>query len=347
MNVWTVSIASICLLTLVTAGPAHGQNSGNHAVAEQLFKQGIELMKQGKFADACPKLEASHKADPTPGARLNLARCYENIGRLASAWSHYRAVVELDTRSGRQDRAAFAQGRADALEPTIPRLLIEVPKSARVPGLTVTRNEEPVDAALFGVAIYVDAGTHTIVASAPGHASMTREVELAAEQTVTVEIPDLDPKAPSTDPAPTRSPSANDRASGSPLPVNGDSVTVPRSSAKTRRTLGLLLTSAGLAVGASALGLSWSAKSSWEQAFDDGSCERATLLCNAEGQARTDTAVSRANIATILGAAGGALAITGAVLYFTGRTRDAPQRSVHVAPAAGLRQIGIWVNGRF
>ena len=57
------------------------------AAAQALFDQGRDLMRQNKHAEACPKLAESNRLDPAIGTLFHLADCYEQSGRVASAWA--------------------------------------------------------------------------------------------------------------------------------------------------------------------------------------------------------------------------------------------------------------------
>jgi uncharacterized protein HemY len=86
-------VASIIVVSLL-AGRAQAQSADSSALAEQLFNQARDLVKANKWAEACPKFEASLRYDPVLGTRLNLANCYEHVGKLASAWGLYRESMD-------------------------------------------------------------------------------------------------------------------------------------------------------------------------------------------------------------------------------------------------------------
>jgi tetratricopeptide (TPR) repeat protein len=133
-----ISIASIGLSFLVTL-PVAAQER-DPATAQALFDQGRALMKAKNYAEACPKLAESQRLDPGIGTQFHLADCYENQGKLASAWATFLEVASLAAASNQPDREKAAKNRAARLESRLPRLTIVVPAASRVPGLQVTRD---------------------------------------------------------------------------------------------------------------------------------------------------------------------------------------------------------------
>ena len=103
------------LVMAIVAGQAHAQapQGSSSALAEQLFNQARDLVKANKWAEACPKFEASLRYDPVLGTRLNLATCYEHIGKLAKAWGLYRESIDAAKKAGDTKRADYAQKQAD------------------------------------------------------------------------------------------------------------------------------------------------------------------------------------------------------------------------------------------
>ena len=83
--------------------------------AETLFVEGRQLFAQGDFAKACPKFEESNRLQPAVGTLLNLALCAEKAGNKAQACAHYAEVARLTQQSGQQERAKFAQDKAQSL----------------------------------------------------------------------------------------------------------------------------------------------------------------------------------------------------------------------------------------
>jgi tetratricopeptide (TPR) repeat protein len=78
-----------------TAAPTTTTSStSNAAAAEALFQEARKAMSEGKYADACPKLEESQRLDPADGTLLNLATCYEHLGDTAKACTTFAAALK-------------------------------------------------------------------------------------------------------------------------------------------------------------------------------------------------------------------------------------------------------------
>jgi hypothetical protein len=178
------------MVVSLLAGSAQAQSADSSALAEQLFNQARDLVKANKWAEACPKFEASLRYDPVLGTRLNLATCYEHIGKLASAWGLYRESMEAAKKAGDTKRADYAQKQATALEPRLPKLAIAAPANTPA-GFVVKRDGTPIDAGELGVALYVDPGTHEVTASADGFEPFSVTVNLVEGKTETLTIPAL------------------------------------------------------------------------------------------------------------------------------------------------------------
>jgi hypothetical protein len=201
------SILALLTALALYARPLAAQSQTGVALAETLYQQARDLMSEGRYAEACPKLEESHRLDPATGTLLNLASCHENQGRLATAWFEYLDAVTMARRDGRPDRVAFAQGRLAELEPKLSRLTLVVPERANHEGLELELDGTRIGSAARGVPTPVDPGVHLVEARAPGRQPFKTTIEIGSDvEQRTFTLPELAPLSPPppVNPAPPR-----------------------------------------------------------------------------------------------------------------------------------------------
>jgi hypothetical protein len=193
----------------LVAGAAAAQSSGAEvALAEMLYRQGRQLMADGKTSEACPKFAESYRLDAATGTLLNLAACHEAEKKLATAWLEYTEAVTLARRDRREDRIRFAEDRLAAIEPKLSRLTVVVPPASEVAELEVEVDHVSVRRAAWSVPAPVDPGKHTIEARAKGRTAWSKQVTVEQEATnITVTIPllDAEPLAVAAPPPPVES----------------------------------------------------------------------------------------------------------------------------------------------
>jgi len=165
--------------------------------AEQLFRDGRQLLKDGQRDEACERFQRSQDLEPKVGTLLNLADCREKQGRVATAWDDFLQAKALAVRQ-KDDRAIEAAKRAAALELRLPYLTVELAEPRRVPGIVVSRNGVAVAPAALNTGVPLDPGSYAVEARAPGYAPWSTRIELAEGARAVVSIPALasDPSAP-------------------------------------------------------------------------------------------------------------------------------------------------------
>jgi hypothetical protein len=336
--------ALLAALGLFAAEPAHAQDG--KAAAEALFESGVQLMKAGRFAEACPKLETSQRVDPGVGTLLYLAECYERLGRTASAWATFREAESLARASNQADRARTAQARAQKLEPELSYLTVSLAPEARVEGLVVRRAGSVVLPDLYGVAAPVDPGVVEIDAGAPGHRRYSTQVKVGPRAKEVVTVPKLEPD-PNAEPPPTAS-----ATPGTPAPMIPGPAASPPASPRTDATaepppnrtaayvvggIGIV----GIGVG-SYFGFRAISKNSDAEAF----CNTRNVCNDQQGLDLTKDAKDAALISNIGFAVGGAALATGLVLYFMAPS-GGETAALRVAPTVAKNGAGLSVGGAF
>lgn len=332
------SLAPVCALLLQVA-LARAQN--DKAAAEALFDEGVRLMKQNDFSEACPKLEESERIDPAVGTLLYLGECYERVGKTASSWATFREAASLANNSNQAERARVAGGRARELEPKLSRLSIDLtPDAARISGVVVKRSGQRVEPSLYGTALPVDPGEYSVEVTAPGYETWTAPIMVeAGGVSVSVRVPGLMkvPEAPVTPPPTAKtSVSADQGPAPAPLPPP----------AKHRRTTGQTLGLVVGGVGVTVLGLGTYfgvraiGKNSDAEAFCSGNNR-----CTQSGIDLTDEAKKYASAANIAFALGGGLVALGGVIFLSTGASDSDR--VALVPLLGPNTAAASISGSF
>lgn len=186
--------ASIALAVLALAPAARSEPRAS-ALAQVLFEEGVALMGEGHFAEACPKLAESQRLDPGGGTSLNLASCLERLGQLASSYATYSEALSAAIRDGRKEREAIARERLASLQGLMSRLELRVPsdtKGADTKGVVVTLDGTRLGASAWGSSLPIDPGSHTVVVAAEGRAPFERTFDVTGNgQRVVLDVPAL------------------------------------------------------------------------------------------------------------------------------------------------------------
>jgi tetratricopeptide (TPR) repeat protein len=316
------------------ARPAFADPSAaDKAAAETLFVDARKLLAAGKFAEACKAFAESQRLDPGVGTLLNLGRCYEKLGRTASAWSTYREAAAAARAANQGAREKNARLAADALEPKLPKLTIVVTNAETNPRLEVRRDGAVVPASMWGMSVAIDPGEHLFEASAPGSKAWRTQIVAEAGKPVTVIVPALqpDPSAARAGAAAAKAPEASKAAAANP---RAPEPPPPSTGLGGQKIAALVVGGAGL-IGAAVggfLAVRANAK------YDAADCD-ASNTCSEQGLADRNVAFTQARNATYA-TTGGLIALaTGVVLWVTAPSKP----STDAAGDPGLRRR-LWVS---
>ena len=310
-----LAVATSLVVATLASGAAQAQ-AEDQAAARALFSEGRRLIKQGDYDKACPKLEAASKLYPGSGVLLNLANCFEHTNHLASAWAVFGEAASIAQRAGRADDEAEAKRRQAALEPRHQRITIHV--ATDLPTLVVRRDDKPIDRGAWDTALPVDAGSHVITAEATGRLPWRAVVAVTQPgETLRVEVPELTPAPPLALPVPPppepEKPAPVPATEAAPIRVPAETPSPAVATARPgywtgRRIAGVTTFGAGVVgVGVGGI-LGLVAKSEFTTAVGErGAAQRAD----------SSSAVNEGNTATVVMAVGGAVAVTGFVLWLT------------------------------
>lgn len=297
--------------------------------ADTLFKQGKKLMGEKKYSEACEAFEKSQALDPGIGTQLNIAKCFEDWGKLARALKAYRAAEKMAT-DAHDPRADKIQGLITELEPQVPHLTIHTPKGAKTDAITI----DGAPAGDLSEPITLDPGPHTIVyPTADGHKkTKVVPVERGGSSDVTLDLPTsavvVDHTPPP--PPPPAPPPATDPGHGYKLAAYG-------------------VGGAGIvAIGVSGY-LALSARSTYNDALT-AHCGGMTNNCDATGLKATHDARHQANIATVVFSVGLAAVGGGVALYLLAPKHHAEkpdESALYLVPSFDANGGGLVLGGGF
>jgi hypothetical protein len=325
------TLSTSCAIAISLVGLSAHADGTDHDKAVAAFAQARKLVDAGDCATAINKLLESISLEPSVGARLTLADCYEPVNPL-QAWVQVEEAARVAAQK-HDVRADLADKRAVALAAKLPSIQIVVPASQEIPGLEVRIDGVPIDTFFYNRGpVATKPGPHIVEASAgPKKWSQSVDAEVGKPVSVTVDLQEAAPE----NPVPAVTP-----ATPPPPPVPA-----PKAGGK-RRTLGIAFGAVGLAglgVGVAA-GISAATKTSNLKTNCQGSlspCRAPTNSLNSEKASAT----TASTVSTLGFMVGGVALATGIVLYLT-----APKSSrevVAITPllvrdGPGAAVVGSW-----
>jgi hypothetical protein len=319
--------AAVIVVGLAVLGGARPAGADR---ADQLFKKGKKLLAEKRYAEACAAFEDSDRTDPGIGAKLNVAKCYEEWGKLATAWRWY-SDAERMAKAGNDDRAPKIHALIAELDTNVPRLTLRVAPDANTSGLVVRLDGAELDVHALGIERRLDPGPHQ-VEYVIGGTKKNRMVPVERGGSAELDL-ELPRRGSSTTSAPAIGPA------GSPAPDDPG---------RTRRLAGLGAAGAGGLAIAIAGVVTLRAHSDYQHALS-AHCRGAPTMCDAIGQAGAQSARHRANIATVFTIGGMAAVAGGLVLYLT-TPRPTPhgaEHALYLAPSIGGDSGGLVLGGAF
>lgn len=280
-------------------GSTATSQTDRRALAEMLFFTARGLMDAGRYPEACAKLTESYRLDPAAGTLLNLAVCNEKIGRIASAWGEFHDSISEARRANRPDREQLATDHLKVIEPELPFLTIKVPAELRaIPGLEISRNGVPLQAAAWDTDLPVDPGRVEVIERAPGYKPKMLYVAVANKEHASLTAEPLE-LAPIVRPPP-------------PFWT-------------TKREIGAVLFGVGLV--AAGVGTYFGIQAINDKKSSDSGCQNdlaGVQRCTPQAVNSMNSAITEAWVADFTIGAGAAAGLVGAVLFATGGAKESP-----------------------
>ncbi len=282
----------------------------DNAKADQLFKEALALRTVNPI-QACAKFAEALTYNPQAiGTHLNVAKCDEDQGRIASAAEKYAEIIDRAREQKLDDFRKEAETRLDGLKDEVPHVTISFVDGAPE-GVKVVIDDRVIK--LDGkTRIAIDPGERKIVVTAPGRVNHVTTIVIARKDDKSIELPAL-----------------------------------ALASANTRRTIGKITVLSGGVLLATSVAVALVARGRYNDAKDRCPADaEGTLVCSdADDLSALDSAKTLGNVGTVLGIVGLASAAVGGVLWWRSPTER--RAGVTRVEVFGGNATGVALHGRF
>lgn len=170
-------------LSVLTTSGALAQDDAARERARAEFARGVERYEAGDHQGALEAFQEAYRLAPHPSVRVNMANCYEELGRPLEAMFHFeRFLAEAENARPAQRREVEA-----ALQRLRGRVG-EVSVRVQPEGALVTIDDNEPRRAPLAEPIRMTPGNHTIEVSMEGYATVRREFIVEAGQPANVAV---------------------------------------------------------------------------------------------------------------------------------------------------------------
>jgi hypothetical protein len=221
----------VLVLTLVGATPtALAQDEDTRARAREQFGLGVQRYEAQDYTAALQAFQEAYRLAPHPMVRVNMANCYENLGRPLEALAHFERFLVEATSATRQQRRE--------VETAIRRLqgqIGELQLSIAPDGALVTIDSSETRRAPLLEPVRLAAGTHRLEVRLEGYRTQHRELQVIGGRSERIVIQlergaDEPPRVAATTtarPTPAASTTTEPRPATEPLPTEPRPATEP------------------------------------------------------------------------------------------------------------------------
>lgn len=228
----------VLVLTLVGATPtALAQDEDTRARAREQFGLGVQRYEAQDYPAALQAFQEAYRLAPHPMVRVNMANCYENLGRPLEALAHFERFLVEATSATRQQRRE--------VETAIRRLqgqIGELQLSIAPDGALVTIDSSETRRAPLLEPVRLAAGTHRLEVRLEGYRTQHRELQVVGGRSERIVIQlergaDEPPRVAATTARPTPAASTTEpRPATEPLPTEPQPTAAPASTGAPEET---------------------------------------------------------------------------------------------------------------
>ena len=187
---WVALLGSVPWAISAEARPAPSASPEDRAVA--LFGEGQKLYDQGDYSNALDRFrQVDTIMKGSPNARLYMARCWRELGRLPEAFELMTETVAASNEKAKTDSSYLrtrdaAAAEREAIVPKIGRLVVAATDAPD--GLEVKVGKRKLEPADIGRELAFEPGEAVVTAEAPGHQPFRRAMQLLAGTLQTVAV---------------------------------------------------------------------------------------------------------------------------------------------------------------
>jgi len=159
-----------------------GDDAADRALAKQHFEAGVAAYEGQRYADALSQFQEAYRIKPHPVVRVNMANCYDRLGKPVPAIFHFEKFLEESDPNASQRQEVTAALRA--LRAKVGEIKLRVtPDGAIVTIDGGERRQAPITEA-----VRLEAGAHVIEVAASGFKTQKRELSLQGGQAIELAI---------------------------------------------------------------------------------------------------------------------------------------------------------------
>ena len=325
-------LLAACFVATMLAAPAAARAAGvdpdaatpvQREQAQARFGRARALFVDKKFKEALAEFQGSHDIVASPNARLYIAHCYRELGRLVAAYEEFgRAATEAREHASGDPRYAktadSAEKEREAIAPKLGFVTLTVQNATPETKLTIAGEE--IKSAAWGEAAPLLPGTSDLVVETPGRPPVTASVTVAAGEKKRIEIDAGTAPPQVAEPAPGPAP---------PSPEN------PRQGL---RTASFVAGGAGVAGLAAFAVFGLMAKSTYDNLQSE--CHGPCTMDHGDQVSSGKTQQTVADVALVVGVVG---AVAGVTLFVLSRPPKSPEATSATSAAilAGPGWLGV------
>ncbi|WP_437561087.1 PEGA domain-containing protein [Sorangium sp. So ce542] len=170
---------------LAAPAPAAAQSAADVAVAREIFIEGSEFAKQGRWEEARERYERSLAIKRAPITLYSLGVAQQQTGQLVEALESFRAFLVEPSAPATKEYEKLARQAVQELERHVAGLDLRLSPDG-VAGVVVKIDGVEVPAAALDRPRPVNPGNHVVTVSAPGYREARRSVAAAPGSRVVV-----------------------------------------------------------------------------------------------------------------------------------------------------------------